>query len=249
MMEESKKYSKFLSQLIADKFFLYGNHAKNALTFHGIPEKSLVVSGSARYDTLFNQKKNTEEKYIILMGSALPSTAFSYFLSNKVILEWEKMITSVFRALKEIKDSNEEIIIKRHPTQNKEIIKFQPLADKFLPGVKVYKNKNTYELLSKSKLVVSMLSSVITEAIILDKPVVLPRHIKHDLGPHFTQTNAVLTIEKPEEALTVIKKALYDDDVKAKLKMGREKFIKENLEYGGKSTEKTLELIKEILKK
>ena len=238
MMEESKKYSKFLSQLIADKFFLYGNHAKNALTFHGIPEKSLVVSGSARYDTLFNQKKNTEEKYIILMGSGLPSTAFSYFLSNKVILEWEKMITSVFRALKEIKDSNEEIIIKRHPTQNKEIIKFQPLADKFLPGVKVYKNKNT-----------SMLSSVITEAIILDKPVVLPRHIKHDLGPHFTQTNAVLTIEKPEEALTVIKKALYDDDVKAKLKIGREKFIKENLEYGGKSTEKTLELIKEILKK
>ena len=56
-MEESKKYSKFLSQLIADNFFLYGNHAKNALTFHGIPEKPLVISGSSRYDILFNQKK------------------------------------------------------------------------------------------------------------------------------------------------------------------------------------------------
>ena len=38
-------------------------------------------------------------------------------------------------------------------------------------------------------------------------------------------------------------------EVKAKLKIGRAKFIKENLEYGGKSTEKTLELIKNILKK
>ncbi len=245
-MEESKKYSKFLSQLIADKFFLYGDHSKNALTFHGIPEEPLVISGSPRYDILFNEREKTEEKYIILMGSGMPSTAFSYFLSNNVILEWEKMITSVFVALEEL---NEEIIIKRHPTQNIEIIKFQDLANKFLPDVKVYKNKNTYKLLSKAKLVVSMMSSVITEAIILDKPVVMPRHIKHDLGPHFTATNAVLTIDKPEDALTVIKKALYDDKVKAELKIGRERFLKENLEYRGKATEKTLELIKDLLKK
>jgi UDP-N-acetylglucosamine 2-epimerase len=245
-MKESKKYSPFLSQLIADKFFLYGDHSKNALTFHGIPEKPLIVSGSPRYDILFNERENTEEKYILLMGSAMPSTAFSYFLSNNVILEWEKMITSVFAALKEL---NEEIIIKRHPTQNKEIIKFQDLANKFLPNVKIYKNINTYKLLSKSKLVVSMLSSVITEAIILDKPVVMPRYMKHDLGAPFVGTNSVLTIDKPEDSLTVIKKALYDDQVKAKLKIGREKFLKEHLAYRGKSTEKTLELIKDLLKK
>jgi len=248
-MEESKKYAKFLSQLIADKFFLYGDHSKNALTFHGIPKEPLVISGCPRYDILFNERENEEGENIILMGSGMPSTAFSYFLSNNVILEWEKMITSVFVALKELKELNEKIIIKRHPTQNKEIIKFQDLANKFLPDVKVYKNKNTYKLLSKSKLVVSMLSSVITEAIILDKPVVMPRQIKHDLGPHFVSTGAVLTIDKPEDALTVIKKALYDDEVKAKLKIGREKFLKEHLAYRGKSTEKTLELIKDLLKK
>ena len=248
-MEESKKYAKFLSQLIADKFCLYGDHSKNALTFHGIPEEQLVISGCPRYDILFNERENTGGENIILMGSGLPGTAFSYFLSNNVILEWEKMITSVFLALKELKELNEKIIIKRHPTQNKEIIKFQDLANKFLPDVKVYKNKNTYKLLSKSKLVVSMLSSVITEAIILDKPVVIPRYINDDFGPPYAATNSVLTIDKPEDALTVIKKALYDDKVRAKLKTGREKFIKENLEYGGKSTEKTLELIKEILKK
>ena len=130
-----------------------------------------------------------------------------------------------------------------------EEIDSQVLAKKFLPDVKIYKNKNTYKLLRKSKVVVSMLSSVITEAIILDKPVVMPRHIKHDLGPHFVSTGAVLTIDKPEDALTVIKKALYDDQVKAKLKIGREKFLKEHLAYRGKSTEKTLELIKDLLKK
>jgi UDP-N-acetylglucosamine 2-epimerase len=245
-MDDSKKYSKFLSQLIADKFFLYGNHSKNSLVFNGIPDEQLEISGCARYDMLFNEIKNNEEKYILLMGSGMPSTAFSYFLSNNVILEWEKMITSVFAALKEL---NEEIIIKRHPTQNKEIIKLAVLTKKFLPDVKVYKNKNTYKLLSKSKVVVSMLSSVITEAIILDKPVVMPTYFQHHFGNHYTAPNAVLTIDKPEDALTVIKKALYDDKVKAKLKIGREKFIKENLEYRGKSTEKTLELIKEMLKK
>ena len=61
-MEESKKYSKFLSQLIADKFFLYGNHSKNSLVFNGIPDKQLEISGCARYDILFNERKNNEEK-------------------------------------------------------------------------------------------------------------------------------------------------------------------------------------------
>lgn len=245
-MEEFEEYSKFLSQLIADKFLIYGNQAKNALTFHGIPDEPLIISGCARYDILFNETKNSEEDYILLVGSAIPSTAFSYFLSNHVILEWEKMLNSVFVALKEL---NEEVIIKRHPTQNKEIIKFPVLAKKFLPHAKIYKNKNTYKLLSKAKLVVSMLSSVITEAIILDKPVIMPRYFKHDIGAPYMATNAVLTIDKPEDALTVIKKALYDDKVKAQLKIGREKFLKEDLEYRGNATEKTLELIKDLLKK
>ena len=245
-MEKSKKYSKFLSQLVADKFFLYGSHTEKSLTFHGIPKEKLIISGCGRYDILFNEKKNTEEKYIILLGSAIPSTAYSYFLSNNKILEWEKMITSVFVALKEL---NENMIIKRHPTHNREIIKFQDLANKFLPNVKVYKNRNTYKLLSKSKLVVSMLSSVITEAIILDKPVVMPRYMEHDLGAQFMSTNAVLTIDRPEDALNVIKKALYDDEVKAQLKIGREKFLKEHLEFRGNATKKTLELISDILKK
>ena len=155
------------------------------------------------------------------------------------------MLTSVFAALKEL---NEEIIIKRHPTKNKEIVDFKVLAKKFLPGAKMYKHKNTYKLLSKSKLVVSMMSSVITEAIILDKPVVMPTYLNHDLGPRFMGTNAVLTIDKPEDALTVIKKALYDDEVKAQLKIGREKFLKENFEYRGNATEKAIEFLDKILK-
>ncbi len=245
-MKESKKYSKLLSQLIADKFYIYGNHSKKNLAFHGIPNEQLEISGCSRYDILFEERENTKEDYILLMGSGIPSTAFSYYLSNSVILEWEKMLRSVFAALKEL---NEEVIIKRHPGQNQEIIKFQPLAKEFLPDAKIYKNKNTYELLSKAKIVVSMLSSVVTEAIILDKPVIIPRHIKHDFGPPYMATNAVLNINKPEDALTVIKKALYDDKVKAELKIGREKFLKENFEYRGNATEKTVELLEDILKK
>jgi len=247
-MEESKKYSKLLSQLIADKFYIYGNHSKKNLAFHGIPNEQLEISGCSRYDILFEERKNTKEDYILLIGSGIPSTAFSYYLSNSVILEWGKMLRSVFAALKEL---NEKVIIKRHPAlyQNQEIIKFQPLAKEFLPDAKIYKNKNTYKLLLNAKIVVSMLSSVVTEAIILDKPVIIPRHIKHDFGPPYMATNAVLNINKPEDALTVIKKALYDNKVKAELKIGREKFLKENFEYIGNATEKTVELLEDILKK
>jgi UDP-N-acetylglucosamine 2-epimerase len=244
-VEKYSNHRKFLSQLIADKFFVYGNYSKKHSISDGIPEEKLVISGCGRYDILFNNIEKTEEKYILLMSSRMPKSKFSYFLSNSVILEWEKMLTGVFLALKKL---NEEVIIKRHPTQIEEI-NSQVLAKKFLPDVKIYKNKNTYDLLSKAKLVISPNSSVITEAIILDKPVVIPRYMNEDFGPPYAATNSVLTIDKPEDALTVIKKALYDDKVRAKLKTGREKFIKENLEYGGKATEKTLELINDILKK
>jgi len=244
-MKEYMKYRKFLSELIADKFFVYGNHSKKHSMFNGIPEDKLVMSGCGRYDDLFNNAKDNEEKYILLMSSRMPKTAFSYFLSNSVVLEWEKMLTSVFTSLKEI---NEEVIIKRHPTAIEDIDS-QILAKKFLPDAKIYKNKNTYKLLLKAKLVISPLSSVITEAIILDKPVVVPRYIEDDFGPPYTATNSVLTIDKPEDAITIIKKALYDDKVKAQLKTGRKEFLKENFEHRGNATEKTLELINDILKK
>ncbi len=244
-MEKYSNHRKFLSQLIADKFFVYGNFSKKHSICDGIPEERLIISGCGRYDILFNDRENTEEKYILLMSSRMPKSKFSYFLSNSLILEWEKMLTSVFLALKEL---NEDVIIKRHPTQIEEIDS-QVLAKKFLPDVKIYKNKNTYKLLSKAKLIISPLSSVITEAIILDKPVVVPRYINDDFGPPYTATNSVLTIDKPEDALTVIKKALYDDKVKAKMKIGREEFLKENFECRGNATEKTLELIKDLLKK
>ena len=243
-MDKSKTYPKFLSQLIADKFFIYGNHTKDSLTFHGISEKSLITTGCGRYDVLFNESKNTEGKYILLMSSGMPSRAFSYFLSNEVILEWEKMFESVFLALKEL---DEKIIIKRHPTQ-KEVIDFKGMAEKFLPNVKIYKNKNTYELLSNAKLVISPLSSVLAEAIILDKPIVMPRHIKHDFGPPHEATNAVRTIDNPNESLTAIKEALYDEKIKLKLKKGRDEFLKKNFEYQGSSTKKTIRTIDEILK-
>jgi len=243
-MKEYTEYRPFLTQLIADKFFIYGEYSKKNSIFNKITKEQLVISGCGRYDILFNDIEKTEKKYILLMSSRMPKNGFSYFLSNNVALEWEKMVTSVFAALKEV---NEDVIIKRHPTAIEDIDS-QVLAKKFLPDVKIYKNKNTYNLLAKAKLVISPLSSVITEAIILDKPVIIPMYIKNDLGVPYAATNSVLTIDKPEDALSVIKKALYDDKVKAELKIGRERFLKENFEYRGNATEKTIEVINEILK-
>jgi len=235
----------FLHKIYADKFAIYGNFSKQLCLNHNIDSSKLVITGNPRYDELFRRKIISEQKNILITLSGIASTGWSTFFSTSLILKYEKMFREVLKSLSKY-DKN--ITIKLHPTQDP-VIDVQGIVNEILPHAKIYKNANTYDLISQSDIVISAPSSVITEALILDKPVFLIKFLADDSGTPYEKYNAVLTTESINEIDLKIKQILFDKEIRDMLKKGRREFLEDALEYQGESSQKIIQLMKSMIKK
>jgi CDP-glycerol glycerophosphotransferase (TagB/SpsB family) len=123
------------------------------------------------------------------------------------------------------------------------------MVDELLPHAQIFKNANTYDLIAQSDIVISPSSSVITEALILDKPVFLFKFLENDSGIPYEKYNAVVATEDENKIDDKIKKILFDKKIRDNLKIGRKNFLEHTLEYQGISSQKIIQLIKNMIKK
>ena len=159
-------------------------------------------------------------------------------------IHYEKMFREVLLSLVKY---DKHISIKLHPSQDS-IIDVQGIVNEILPNAQIYKNANTYDLIAQSDIVISPPSSVITEALILDKPVFLFKFLTNDTGIPYEKYNAVLATEDEKEIDEKINQILFDEKIRADLKTGRQEFLKYALEYHGNSSQQLIKLIKSLIK-
>ena len=152
------------------------------------------------------------------------------------------------QVLKSLAKYEKNITIKLHPTQDS-IIDVQGMVDELLPHAQIFKNANTYDLIAQSDIVISPSSSVITEALILDKPVFLFKFLENDSGIPYEKYNAVVATEDENKIDDKIKQILLDKKIRDDLKIGRKNFLEYALEYQGISSQKIIQLIKNMIKK
>jgi CDP-glycerol glycerophosphotransferase (TagB/SpsB family) len=212
---------------------------------HKIDSKKIVITGNPRYDELFNRKIISNNKNVLITLSGIASTAWSTFFSIPLILKYEKMFREVLLSLGKYEKN---VTIKLHPTQDA-IIDVQGIVNESLPNAQIFKNANTYDLISQSDVIISPPSSVITEALILDKPVFLFKILSNDSGIPYEKYNSVLATESINEIDGKIKQILFDSEIRNELKKGRKKFLEYALEYQGNSSQQIFKLIKNMMKK
>ena len=243
--DEKRNWEVFtLHKIYADKFAIYGNLTKQLCLNHNIDPEKLVITGNPRYDELFKRKIISNEKNILISLSGIASTAWSTFFSISLILKYEKMFREVLKSLAKYEKN---ITIKLHPTQDS-IINVQEIVNELLPNAQIYKNANTYDLIAKSDVVISPPSSIITEALILDKPVFLFKFLANDSGIPYEKYNAVLASEDENEIDEKIRQILSDQEVRNNLKEGRKRFLNHVLEYQGNSSHQIIKLIRNLIK-
>lgn len=243
---KNRSWSNFtLREIISDKYAVYGKLAYTMFANHGADTNKIIIAGCPRYDELFHSKiKN--EKMILVTLSGIPSTAYSFFFSNKIISHYEKLFEAVFTSLAKIKDR--KIIIKRHPSQD-EILSIDRLTRQHVPSATIVTNAPTNDLLARADVVITPPSSIALEAMIVGKPVVLIKYLADDYGIPYVQHGAVIPIQSPHEAEKAIFDAVYDENTRKHLAEGRKKFVEEALSYHGNSCERIVEIIENLLSK
>jgi len=237
-------FSLLLRDIITDKYALYGNKMYKTCLDNDADKEKLVITGCPRYDELFNYpKSNNNKNQILFLTSGMP-TVYSYFNSVDVILHYEELVTAIFKKLRTLTDKN--IVIKRHPSQD-EIIDIKRIASELLPNAKITSNANTYELISNSDVIISPPSTAVTEAIALDKPVLLIKYMPFDYSSPYQKTHSVLPISSINDVDEAINQILFDSHTRSVLAKGRQQFLKQVLSYPGQSVNQVLKVINDML--
>lgn len=233
-----------LNKIFAKKFAIYGKLAEKLCLEHHIDPKKLVITGNPRYDELFKKNDVSNKDNILISLSGIASTAWSTFFSIPLIIKYERMFREI---LKSLSTYEKNVTIKLHPTQDA-VIDVQGIVKEYLPNANIVKNANTYELIAKSDIVITPPSSIITESLILNKPVLLFKFLENDSGIPYEKFNAVLATEKEEEFTEKIKEILTKQKIRNDLKIGRKNFLEYAFDYQGNSSEKIIQIIDEMIK-
>jgi len=229
---------------IPDKTAVYGPFYHDLLTkTSAFPPDMVVITGQPRYDVLvMSEKKYSREKFCAMLG--LDPHRKIVFVATQPIPERETFIRSVLRELRNFPEV--QVVIKPHPTENDEVYKNVVKKES---GVRLLsKGSDTIEALYACDLLIAAFSTVITEALILDKFVVTLNLSGEETVPYLKEY--VLAVGRGKDLTPAIRKALYDEKTREVLEKARREFVfNHTYKQDGKATERVVNLAGQMIKK
>ncbi|MDI6806455.1 MAG: CDP-glycerol glycerophosphotransferase family protein [Candidatus Aenigmarchaeota archaeon] len=240
--------SNSLEYPIPDKTAVYGKYTKNILIKRGnYPKGSVVVTGQPRYDILveaykiFNRDKfcerynlNPRKKIVLIVTQTLRSKE-----------ERDTFLRSTIDMIKKIPDI--QIVIKPKPNEDgkwqRRILLEEKVKGKVLPG-----RSNIFEVLYACDAMITVYSTTVIEAMILNKPVIIVNLTGEKDPMPYVESGASLGVYKKGDIVEAVRKALYDKRIKTELRKNMKKFVYEHAyKADGKATERVVDLIKQTI--
>ncbi len=214
---------------MADKVAVYGKESKDILVKRAkFAEKDVIISGQPRYDILarasevFDREETFRKLDLELGKKLLVWTTNTRILSTQ---ENQRDINIVYRVIK-LLDNDIQLVVKLHPIENQKAPLFRK-GKSFRPiivgGVTI-----TPRLLSAADIVLSLASTTVQEAIMLNKPVIVMDFGGKLASSPYIESGAAIAVYEEDSLIAAIKDILYDEEVQRKLGDARKRFVHEH---------------------
>lgn len=243
---------RFFLPLTCDKMALWGLSDKKYMEKFGVKGERLVVTGSSLHDNvsikkisdrkgeeLFEKLKLDKNKKTIMLASQ----AFEGLWGEKTI---EEIIELLVTSLKDSADK--QLIIKLHPREEDKMPK--KIVERYnAKNVAITKKEfNIDDIINISDVMITINSTCIYDAILLNKPVITVNLIKLPEKAGYVESGACIGVYKKEDFENALNKAL-DKKFGKKLAIGRRRFIKEHFyKVDGKAGERIARLINKMIR-
>ncbi|MBW1726285.1 MAG: UDP-N-acetylglucosamine 2-epimerase [Deltaproteobacteria bacterium] len=230
--------------------FTMGNHFKELLiTQARFPESNVITTGLPRFDLIWAQKKffNSRE-FRSQLGIKPEEKVLVFTTQNKFFNEMKKDILMILKALKDV--PTVRLIIKTHPHESTERYE-NFLAMNGISNVPVLRNVNLYELYDASDFVITRTSTTATEAILMDKNLILIRklegHFDYEVQNQYLPYSVASVVANSDDLALSLKKILSDPEYVQEMKKNRNNFIKDHcFSFDGMSTKRIVQQIEKI---
>lgn len=204
--------------------------------------ESVAVTGNWRYDRLYDIKQRFNIDEAKRRHAIAPSKKVVLFLS--VGLETVHYLRSCLECIANREDLAP--LIKLHPG----VDKAEPVIEllrKLGKSEEVLVTGQLIDALLMSDLVVSQYSTAISEAAMVEKPVIMANFQRFRGGEDYIQSGICLHVTDTEDLLVAIQKALYDEGTRNQMKIARETFIERYFyKLDGHSADRVTEVLKTL---
>jgi len=227
---EHQKFYRALP-VYSSKYLVWGNIDFKSCTENGFPTNKIEVLGVPFYDEIFNNKvpSYTESDNFILFATDFKALHTLESITVESMKKYEIIINSVYDI---VTKHNKRLLIRPHPQKD---IGEKHIAKELDPKIKVSVGGSILPLIKSSSLVVvTDVSSVMIEAMALNKPVISLR-VNPDYDDEFCNPNACLrtSIEDFENNLS---KILENEQFRNLLLKRQKTFLDENVVNQGSAS-------------
>ena len=206
---------------------IFGSYYKKMIAgFNGYPEERLIVTGPTRNDNMVTEMRDfCKEKMILLKKtSGIPLNRKIIFLCTSP-RDVRSTITLVLDAIK-ISKSKPFLVIKLHPTAIENTIDFTEYGfTKFKDFVITTEDINQFMFISD--VVVSQLSTVALESVLVGKPhIIISKDLSLKNSFIFSEQPLIIHTDNHNEAAQILDKFLLSSNSKEIINENRGKFLK-----------------------
>lgn len=229
-------------RVYADCFCCWGDITRNWYIKQGIDPARLLLTGSPRYDSYDKAVAQNHPGNILLATSGIPSNTFSIFSSAMHIEQYEKKIRNVCRVAKRFP---QQLTVKLHPYADEGFDVIQAVREEN-PKAVIIKNASIVDVINRSDIVISTGSSVLLEAMLLDKPTIMLRYINgvEQQEISYSEFGASIGSDGDESSIyDAINKILHDKELRNSLIYRGREYANEYLQYRGNATARLADVI------
>jgi len=219
-----------------DYYFAWGEISKNYLISNEIDPNKIKVTGSLFFDNIFQNKipTYTDTNCILLASDPL---AFNRPIDLSIVQK-EKYENTIEEVCKIVSKNKKNLIIKTHPQKNQNESK---IAKKINSSIKIFHSGDIHPLIQSSDLVITTdLSTVILEAMIMQKPVISIRLKEHYGMPDILKNCTQISLDSLDSWLV----SFYTDPtIKKNLIAKGNEYLNSYFSNQGKSAKSILEFL------
>ena len=244
---QNKYFERFLpllySYLIPGlKIAVWGPKLKNHWLTLGVKDKDMLLVGSPRHDHYFLSRDSYKNNGTILLASNHIMQLYFAGIDTEVYLQFEQMLGEVCRISNKI--PNKKLIVKLHPGQA--YFDVVPIIRDIDSSIPIYQTQDIIEFIKNCDVLISVTwSTVILEAMILDKPTITflsdPKGLEDEEA---IKSGATLLVKTPDEFEKALQSVLFDNGFRNNLIEKGRKFVNEYLINQKNSSEVLVNFIK-----
>lgn len=231
---------------IPTKTFVYGPKYRRMLLKGNYPVRSVVVTGSQRFDRIIlDRHKFNKAQFCETIGIDEGKKIIAFVTSPVPRGDTETMATAVIEATKRL---DAQLVIKLHPSE--EFAVYEKVATETKSGAIIVRDIDLYELLDACDVMITHLSTAAIEAMIFDKPVILLNLTGKSDRVDYAKKSAAFGVYRKENLLPVLRKLLCYKKFYAERRRQIRPFVVDNAYLSdGKAAKRMAELIEKLAKK